>query len=82
MADGGLVEFNNNIHTVQDSIRRSQLLLQLPDDLSGVTKHHEDFVIVPGQKLKVKLRNEICPVIVEEARQGCNLTVSTTMRNS
>ena len=46
-------------HTAQDSIRSSKLL---PDDLSGITKHHEDFVkcddVVVADRVKECMRTQ------------------------
>ena len=65
------------------------LVLHLPGDLPGVTKHHADFVkcddsdtanrvrdcmqiqwsnlVNPGQKIKVKLKNEVVAAVVESS---------------
>ena len=65
------------------------LVLHLPGDLPGVTKHHADFVkcddsdtanrvrdcmqiqwsnlVKPGQKIKVKLKNEVVAAVVESS---------------
>ena len=65
----------------------SQLVLKFPDSLTGVTKHHEDFVrceeadvadtvkglmqqqwtslVMPGQKVKVKIKDKLVSAVIE-----------------